>query len=72
MELVIIFAIGVGVGSIIARIVIRNLGAGTLRVDTSDSDGPYMFLELSKGVDTIASKKYVVLRVNLKSYIPQK
>lgn len=72
MELVIIFAIGVVVGSIITKIITRSLGVGTLRIDTSDSDGPYMFLELSKGVDIVASKKYVVLKVKLKNFIPQK
>lgn len=72
MEFVIIFAIGIVVGSIITRIIIRPLDIGTLRIDTSDPDGPFMFLELSKGVDTIASKKQVILKVNLKSYISQK
>lgn len=72
MELVIILAIGIMVGSIITRIIIRPLDIGTLRIDTSDPDGPFMFLELSKDVDTVASKKYVILKVNLKSYISQK
>ena len=72
MELVIILAIGIVVGSIITRIIIRPLDIGTLRIDTSDPDGPFMFLELSKDVNTVASKKYVVLKVNLKSYISQK
>ncbi|QJU22537.1 hypothetical protein HLY09_25740 [Enterocloster bolteae] len=72
MELVIIFAIGIVVGSIITRIVTKPLDFGTLRIDTSDPDGPFMFLELSKDVDTVASKKYVILKVNLKSYISQK
>lgn len=45
---------------------------GTLRIDTSDPDGPFMFLELSKDVNAVASKKYVVLKVNLKNYISQK
>ena len=72
MELVIILAIGIVVGSIITRIIIRPLDIGTLRIDTSDPDGPFMFLELSKDVDTVASKKYVILKVNLKSYISQK
>ena len=72
MELVIIFAIGVVIGSIITRIINRPLDIGTLRIDTSDPDGPFMFLELSKDVDTVASKKYVILKVNLKSYISQK
>ncbi|WP_350336424.1 beta-lactamase induction signal transducer protein [[Clostridium] symbiosum] len=72
MELVIILAIGIAVGSIITRIIIRPLDIGTLRIDTSDPDGPFMFLELSKDVDTVASKKYVILKVNLKNYISQK
>lgn len=72
MELVIILAIGIVVGSIITRIIIRPLDVGTLRIDTSDPDGPFMFLELSKDVNTVASKKYVVLKVNLKNYISQK
>lgn len=72
MELVIIFTIGFIVGSIITRIIIKPLDIGTLRIDTSDPDGPFMFLELSKDVDTVASKKYVILKVNLKSYISQK
>lgn len=72
MELVIILAIGIAVGSIITRIIIRPLDIGTLRIDTSDPDGPFMFLELSKDVDTVASKKYVILKVNLENYISQK
>lgn len=72
MELVIILAIGIVVGSIITRIIIRPLDIGTLQIDTSDPDGPFMFLELSKDVDTVASKKYVILKVNLKNYISQK
>ena len=72
MELVIILAIGIVVGSIITRIIIKLLDIGTLRIDTSDPDGPFMFLELSKDVNAVASKKYVVLKVNLKNYISQK
>lgn len=72
MELVIILAIGIVVGSIITRIIIRPLDIGTLRIDTSDPDGPFMFLELSKDVDAVAAKKYIILKVNLKSYISQK
>ena len=70
--LVIIFAIDIVIASIITRIIIRPLDIGTLRIDTSDPDGPFMFLELSKDVDTVASKKYVILKVNLKNYISQK
>lgn len=72
MHTAIIFAIGVVVGCILVNIVQRIKSVGALRIDTSDPDGPYMFLELDKGVDTISSKKYVLLRVKLRNYIPHK
>lgn len=45
---------------------------GTLRVDSSDPDGPYLFLELETDPSVIKKEKYVLLKVNTKSYISQK
>lgn len=43
---------------------------GTLRIDHSDPDGMYMFLEIDHGkFETIANSNYIKLRVNTKSYI---
>ena len=70
MNLAIIFALGVLVGAIFTGIVFRLFLVGTLRVDHSDPDGP--FLELSKRVEAIVSKKYVVMRVKAKDFIPHK
>ena len=72
MNLVIIFALGILVGIIFIGIVFRLFLVGTLRVDHSDSDGPFLFLELSKRVETVISKKYVVLKVKAKDFIPHK
>ena len=72
MQTAIIFAIGLIIGCLISAIIRRVKSVGALRIDTSDPDGPYMFLELDKGVDTISSKKYVLLRVKLRNYIPHK
>ncbi len=69
MELVIVFTIGVVVGCIFSSIVRQSKSVGKLRIDTSDPDGPFMFLELSKGVGDISAKKQVLLQVDLKSYI---
>lgn len=69
MELVIAFTIGVVIGCIFSNIVRRSKSVGKLRIDTSDPDGPFMFLELSKGVGDISTKKQVLLQVDLKSYI---
>lgn len=64
-----LLGLGIAIGSIITTIIFRPFLSGTLRIDTSD-ERPYLFLELSKGVDTIANKKYILLKVNLKNYIP--
>ena len=45
---------------------------GTLRVDCSDEDGPYMFLELGVPIEEIINKERVILIVNTKSYISRK
>jgi hypothetical protein len=46
---------------------------GTLRIDRSDPlDNPYAFLELSKGMDIIISKKYVILKVSAKNFLTRK
>ena len=69
MELVIVFVIGTVIGCVFSSIVRRSKSVGKLRIDTSDPDGPFMFLELSKGVGDISTKKQVLLQVDLKSYI---
>lgn len=44
---------------------------GTLRVDTSDPDGPYLFLELHTPVSEVMKQKQVTLDVSTESYISQ-
>lgn len=44
---------------------------GTLRVDQSDPDGPYLFLELNESIEKIIHQKKVVMNVNAKNYISQ-
>lgn len=72
MNLVIVFALGILVGIILTGIVFRFFLVGMLRVDRSDPDGPFLFLELSKRIESVISKKYVVLRVKVKDFIPHK
>jgi len=69
----ILFFIGVFLGVSIASIIFRSHFIGDLRIDNSDpEDEPYIFLELSKRIGNISSKKYVVLKVKLENFIPQK
>lgn len=71
MQLIIIFGIGVLIGCILTMIIFQTRSVGSLRVDTSDpDDSPYLFLELSKDIGEIYKKKYVMMKVNLKSFIP--
>lgn len=73
MNIFVIFGIGVAVGCILTTLISRIKSVGMLRVDTSDpDDNPYLFLELTKGLDAIYRKKYVSLKVCIKSFLPQK
>ncbi|WP_290235367.1 MULTISPECIES: hypothetical protein [Bacteroides] len=69
MLTVVIFITGFLVGCGITVAIFKQKCIGALRVDTSDPDGPFIFLEASKSIDFIASKKSVMLEVNLKNYI---
>lgn len=50
----------------------RRKPIGVLRIDSSDPDGPYMFLELSEDPRVLMSKKRIALDVKTDSYISQK
>ncbi len=72
MQATIIFAIGFVIGCVLMSAIRRAKSVGKLRIDTSDPDGPFVFLELSKGVGDISARKQVLLEVDLKSYISHK
>lgn len=42
---------------------------GDLRVDRSDPDGPYLFLELNKSPDAFLDRETVTFKVVAKDYI---
>ena len=50
----------------------RRKPIGTLRVDSSDPDGTYLFLELETDPSIITKEKSVLLKVDTISYISQK
>lgn len=70
MDIVIGIITGMVIGFIISKLMFRFLSIGTLRVDHSDPDGPFLFLELSKQIDSVVRKKYVIMRVKDKNFIP--
>lgn len=68
-----IFLAGVILGSIVTNIIFFRRMVGTLRIDRSDPDDqPYMFAELSKDVQYIGNKSYVLMKVSTENYISPK
>ena len=58
-------------GFLVGRHSMKLKPVGTLRVDCSDEDGPYLFLELEEGVHEIMNDTHVVLYVKVENFLPQ-
>lgn len=68
-----IFACGVAVGLAVGVVITYRSPVGKLRIDKSDhEDGPFMFLELSKSIDKIEDKSYIILKVKSESFFSHK
>lgn len=60
-------------GTFSALYLVSFLVMGTLRIDTSDEDGPFLFLEVDKDkAGALSRSEYVILRVDRSNYISQK
>lgn len=57
----------------IAAIILRHKKSiGSLRVETSDPDGPYLFLELNDGnISELLRKRHVILNVKAGDHVSQ-
>lgn len=75
LMLALVLMLGFGIGFIFGRrspIWNKESLVGTLRVDTSDPDGPYLFLELHTPISEVMRHKQVTMDVSTESYISQK
>lgn len=70
MEIIYIF-IGFAIGLAVA-VVYYCRPQGNLRVDQSDSDGPYLFLEIKKPISSILKRKTIVLQVRCENFLTRK
>lgn len=69
---ILLFFIGMIVGCVLTRFIFCKRSIGTLRIDTSDpNDGPYLFMELTKSMESFMYRKWVVLKLSLESYLPR-
>lgn len=71
MEVVYV-VVGIMIGFVVSFIIRRKHPVGFLRIDKSDSDGPYLFLELKKSVNEIISQRTVLLEMKREDFIPHK
>ena len=70
---IIAFVLGAIIGVFVISAVFGRKAIGFLRLDHSDpEDNPYLFLELSKDLPNFSNKKYVILKVKVQDFIPQK
>lgn len=71
---VIYVVVGILIGFAVSSIIRRKHPVGFLRIDKSDPDGPYLFLELKKSVNEneIVTQRTVLLEVKREDFIPHK
>lgn len=66
---IVAFIVGVVIGMSLATYGFKRLKIGKLRVDHSIPDEPpYLFLELSKDIYEIESKKQALVEIDIKNY----
>lgn len=66
---VIYVVVGILIGFAVSSIIRRKHPVGFLRIDKSDPDGPYLFLELKKSVNEIVTQRTVLLEVKREDFI---
>lgn len=71
MEVVYV-VVGIMIGFVVSFIIRRKHPVGFLRIDKSDPDGPYLFLELKKSINEIVTQRTVLLEVKREDFIPHK
>lgn len=63
----ILLLIGMQIGYLIANILMSRVRSGYLRIDTSDPDGPFLFLELSRDLEEVQKQKDILLTVRVEN-----
>lgn len=63
LKLFVMYMVGVFMGYILAKVLSRPKAIGSIVIDRSDEDGPYLFLELSESIDAFSDKKQVCVEI---------
>ena len=72
MLYVVLIVIGIALGIIFTTLMKRKKSVGFLRIDRSDPDGPYLFLELKRDPRDLYGMNLVTLEVKLENFSSQK
>lgn len=64
---------GIILGLIFSKLIHKQIKIGNLRLDQSDPDEPYLFLEITdrNGLESIKNNDQVILDVVVKNYVSQ-
>lgn len=65
------FICGFVIGYCLFHLICLHISSGDLRVDNSD-DQTHLFLELKENVSKTVKKKFVVLKVIVKDFLPKR
>lgn len=63
---------GLAIGYFTANWSLHKKSSGCVRIDNSDGEGPYLFLELGSDPNALSKKKYVTFEVKYENFISQK
>ena len=66
--MVVVYVVGAVMGYILAKGLSRPKTIGMIRIDRSDDDGPYMFLE---PVSAFSNKKHVCVEIKNENFLPR-
>ena len=58
-----IFMLGLLVGSVITLLRVRVITLGTMKILDSD-DGPYLFAELNEDIDILRNKTHAIMKID--------
>ena len=75
MEAFVLWLFGIVLGTFIGIFIAQShkpKRIGNLRLDHSDPDNPYLFLEFTVAPEVLHKQKEVTLKVKIEDYIPHK
>lgn len=67
--IILTFVLGIAIGLFTSVAITKRFSSGTLKMNRTDPDGPYLFLELSEDIDEILRMEYITLKVDPNDYV---